>query len=221
MTRGVALLLLLALLVACATVSPVEPQSLAAVRSVWIVSVVGDPVHFEGGGGAVPREVPAAGWDIDAAVAERVATLLRPRFEVLPARYERTGFVGPTGAAPVGTRGQTPPFAETLRRAMAGQPADAYVVLLPAAGPYGGVGAHVIGLGVLRRSDILGTVYELHTTYTIWLVDGRDFRPLGAAKSPNLDYSVTRDFGPARAVDETWWPSDGVTDEQGRGSPPP
>src|SRR4051794_550499 len=95
------LVVFLAVLLAGCQTQPVAPERLAGIRTLRVVSLIGDPVTLQSIGvmvfGNDERKLPAAGWGIDDDLSTRLAEMLRGRYEVLPARVDRAA-AGDNGA---------------------------------------------------------------------------------------------------------------------------
>src|SRR3981189_3274931 len=82
---------------ACATFQTGETK-LQAVKTVGIISAVGDEMSFATAGltgpGNASRHFPIASWGLDDLIVQQATTALSGRFQVQPVTYKRAAFAG-------------------------------------------------------------------------------------------------------------------------------
>jgi hypothetical protein len=85
---------------------------------------------------------------------------------------------------------------------------DAYVLITKAKSIYGSTGRTVAGVGVINRTAVFDSSFQIHALYTIRLVDGHDFHLIakGTASPLNND-EMNRLAGPSRSVDDSFLPT--------------
>lgn len=148
----------------------VTQEKLANVKSIGIISALGDEVQFRDAkvskllfGGSI--SVEPAGWDVDSHVIQHVAEQVSGSFQVVPVTYDKQAFA-PKKLALIATN---PPDVKGAVRALPPNPAlDAYLVItkLVRENPYH---LPVEMLGV-ERGDVWEQVYA---RFEIYLVDAR------------------------------------------------
>jgi hypothetical protein len=210
MPRLAALLLTL-LLAACA--SPVAPERRSEIKSVAVLSALGDEVTMRAIGitvfGNADQRGRIEGLGLDEAVTARLGALLAPRYEVREVKFDRAA-LGPDRVyfnADGGLFDRTRrPVEEAVKAAMAGQPADAYLLVTPGSSGFNSTNQGLQGVGVVKSGvRIGGAPYMLYALYVITVVDGRDFSQIGAARPAAARDLMPVIRGPTRNVDRSWW----------------
>ena len=126
---------------ACAMLETRETK-LQAVKTVGIISAVGDEITFAKGGltGLDNRSqrFPIGAWGLDDLIVQQVTAALNGRFQVQPVSYRRAAFaaIKDSPVAPVNlVRGD--PFKKLVQTAISPQGLDAYIVITKAKSNFG------------------------------------------------------------------------------------
>src|SRR5215475_15116496 len=205
---GTGALALVLLLCACAGVLPGIPPKLEGIKSVGIVSAMGDRFTVQNVGltvfGNDSKEFPIDSWGIDDLVASRTRALLRRRFAVRPVTYQRSAFSSPNSS-----------IASMVREGITPAGVDAYIVIGRGVSKVGATNQFVTGIGILEIGGSLlqSEKYFLHALYALYIFDGRDFSKMastagllpGESLVDPIRTTVLR--GPHREVDKSWVPT--------------
>jgi hypothetical protein len=172
-TNGIALALSAALAVALASAKDLPP-----IKTVGIVSDVGDKVHFQRIGFMAFTNSRAAidvpDWKIDAFIAAEVEAALKSRYTLSEVDFPR-GAIAPDVEE---VRLFSTPSPEDNMRANAkpknGQPIDAYIVVWPVANEVYPTNQRVTGAGIL----VQGERARVFTAFAVSLLDGSSFKKI-------------------------------------------
>ena len=213
--RHSAILVLSVALAACASFETSESK-LRSIRTVGIVSAVGDEFNVTRAGltglNSDDRRYAIASWDIDGLIVRQSEAALSRRFQIEPLTYQRDAFANP---------GKRSPFAPInlvredalkalLRNQLSSQPRDAYIVIVKAKSSIGPSNRTVEGIGAVAYDAVLGSSHQLHALYEIEVVDGHSFDVIEARAAAPLDeVGLERLAGPSRLVDASLMPSAG------------
>ena len=180
MKRVLGLIVLLALaggLAACMTPT-VPPERASAIRSVALVSALGDEIHFQHVGLTVftnDLQVSKPGWQLDEYVTELLRARLGARYEIKPLVYDKNPIVA---SEPLTVRG----VRETVQRGSA----DAIVLVSPTA--WGDViyrtNQSIGGIGVFTRGFI--NEYQsghAYAAYQITIIDGKSLEVIASQRA--------------------------------------
>ena len=201
----------LLLLAGCAG-QPAPPQNLAAIKTVGVISLLGDQFTVSNAGwtplgndtsvGAVP------GWNIDQRIANDVAALLGQRFSVSPMTYDPASFgrgiVVDYGRVLVSLPDGSKRTLHQVLGAQSGQ-LDAVLLVTPA-GAQTGSGFVARGLGLLRSRSFFQRT-DVHALYRVTVVRTRDDTVIADTYAPALPDCGDL-AGPCRAVSPTLWSDD-------------
>lgn len=198
----------------CATFETGETK-LKAVKTVGIISAVGDQFTFAKGGltGLNTRDqsFPIESWGLDDLIVEQATTVLRGRFQVQPVNYKRAAFVvakdSPIGPVNL-VRGD--PFRKLVETEVSPQGMDAYIVITKAKANFGSSGRKVEGIGLITYGTLLSSYNQIHALYEIRVIDGKTFKVIEKRTAPPFgDMEEVRLAGPSRRVDDSYSPSVG------------
>jgi hypothetical protein len=224
---------MLLVLSACATRPAPSPEPLSSIKSLAIVSALGDQVTLQEygsgtksgwgqilnaygiGSGAGIQRVPVGDWGVDAFVADSVSNLLGGCYEISSASDEALAaklreVIG-RGVPHVDIHGDdAPPLIEkAVRTGAASVGPDAYLVVVKARESYGrrNEGPLMSGLGLVHSSGLLpGEENNVFALYRIYLVDHHQYRVVASAIAASPGQSWRSPFfGPVRQVDASWW----------------
>jgi hypothetical protein len=205
----------LLLLAGCAGHQTPPPQSISAVKTIGVISLLGDQFTVSYAGwtpfGNSTSVGAIAGWGIDQRVADDVAASLGQRIAVTPMLYDPApfgrGIVLHDGRAFVSMQDKSEQPLHQILGAQPG-PVDAVLLVTPAGAPTGS-GMLVRGLGLLRsRPFFLRT--DVHALYRITLVRTGDDAVIGDSYAPALPDCRTL-AGPCRTVAPDLWNADFAT----------
>jgi len=180
---------------------------LQAVKTVGIISAIGDQFTFEKAGltglDNSSRSGPIASWGLDDLMVQQVAEALSIRFQVQPVTYSRAIFATTRESAITAVnlvRGD--PFKKLVQTEVSPQGLDAYIVITKAKAYFGGGSRKVEGIGLIRYSTILESFDLLHALYEIRVVDGKTFDIIEKLAAGPLDNASTvRLPGPSLMLD--------------------
>jgi hypothetical protein len=199
---------------ACATFETGETK-LQRVKTVGIVSAVGDQMTFAKAGltglDNSSRSFPIESWELDKLIVKQAAAALSGRFQVQPVNYKRAAFAAVEKDSPL-----TPvnllsdPFRKLVETEVSPPGLDAYVVITKARANFGTGGRKIEGIGFVTRDAILETSNQIHALYEIRVIDGKTFDVIEKRAAAPLDNAqAARLAGPSRPVDESFSPSSG------------
>jgi hypothetical protein len=200
---------------ACAMFETGE-KKLQAVRTIGIISAVGDEMSYAKAGltglDNRPQSFAIGSWGLDDMIVQQATTALNRRFQVQPVSYKRAAFAGVEKDSPVVPvnliRGD--PFKKLVQTDVSPQALDAYIVITKAKSNFGGGGRMVEGIGFITYGTLLTPYSQIHALYEIRVIDGKTFDVIEKRAAPPLDNVETiRLAGPSRLVDETFSPNAG------------
>lgn len=182
-------------------------SKLQSVKTVGIISAIGDQFTFAKAGltglDNSPRSGPIASWGLDDLIAQQVAEALSVRFQVQPVTYSRAIFATTKESAITAVnlvRGD--PYKKLVETEVSPQGLDAYIVITKAKSYFGGGSRKVEGVGLIRYSTVLESFDLLHALYEIRVVDGKTFDIIEKlAASPLDNASSVRLSGPSRLIE--------------------
>jgi len=182
-------------------------QKLSLVKTVGIVSGVGDQFILAKAGltglGNSSRGVPIASWGLDELIVQQVGKALSMRFQVQPVTYPRAAFAM-IGDSPITAVNlvREDPFKKLVRTELSPQGLDAYIVITKAKANFGGGNRKVEGVGLITYSTVLESFSLLHALYEIRVIDGKTFDIIEKlAAGPSDDASSVRLAGPSLVLD--------------------
>jgi hypothetical protein len=200
---------------ACATFETHQTK-LQAVRTVGIISAVGDEITVATGGLSgldnSRQRFPIASWALDDLIVQQATAALNGRFQVQPVTYTRDAFarLEPDSiVAPVNLmRGDR--FKKLVETGVLPQGLDAYIVITKAKANFGGGGRKVEGIGFIRYGTLMASYSQVHALYEIRVIDGKSFDIIEKMAAAPLDNAgAVRLPGPSRLVDENFSPGAG------------
>src|SRR5579883_446537 len=190
------------------------PDRLAEIKTVGVISAIGDRVTFETIGASVFGNVEVTEpveWDIDRHVVARITAALAGRYKVVPVNYDRVAFdkiawADETSVAP-GFRDATPRRIEDIVAAAASPPGlDAYVVVSRATSPYARGHQIVRGLGIVRGEGSATYAPAAYALYDLSLIDGPKHTVIGRARASLPSDGAFRLLqGPYREIKASIW----------------
>jgi hypothetical protein len=199
---------------ACAMLETRETK-LQAVKTVGIISAVGDEMSFARMGLTGPNNAsqsfPIGSWNLDDLIVQQATAALSGRFQVQPVNYPRAAFaaIKDSPVAPVNlVRGD--PFKKLVQTEVSPQGLDAYIVITKAKSNFGGGARKVEGIGFISYGTLLASYSQIHALYEIRVFDGKTFDIIEKMAAPPLDNIATVGLaGPSRLVDESFSPGNG------------
>jgi hypothetical protein len=188
---------------------------LEAVKTVGIISAVGDEMTFARMGltglNNANQSFPIGSWGLDDLIVQQATTALSGRFQVQPVSYPRTAFaaIKDSPVAPVNlVRGD--PFKKLVKTEVTPQGLDAYIVITKAKSNFGSGARKVEGIGFVSYGTLLASYNQIHVLYEIRVYDGKSFDVIEKMVAPPLDNAGTVGLtGPSRLVDASFSPSSG------------
>jgi len=199
---------------ACATFETGETK-LQAVKTVGIISAVGDDMSFVKAGltglNNPAQSLPIRSWGLDDLIVQQATTALSGRFQVQPVSYRRSAFaaIKDSPVAPVNlVRGD--PFKQLVQTEVSPQGLDAYIVITKAKSNFGGGSRKVEGIGFITYGTVLASYNQIYALYEIRVFDGKTFDVIEKRAASPLDNSAAMKLpGPSQLVDESFAPSTG------------
>ena len=199
---------------ACAMLETRETK-LQAIKTVGIVSAVGDQITFARGGltGLDNRSqsFPIGSWGLDDLIVQQVTAALNGRFQVQPVSYNRAAFaaIKDSPVTPVNVIGGDR-FKKLVQTDVSPQGLDAYIVITKAKSNFGGGARKVEGIGFLTYGTVMESYSQIHALYEIRVFDGKTFDVIEKMAAPPLDDAgAVRLAGPSRTIDESFSPGTG------------
>jgi hypothetical protein len=200
-------------LCACASFETRETK-LQAVKTVGIISAVGDEMSFVQAGLTGPntptQSVSIRSWGLDDLIVRQATTALSGRFQVQPVSYQRSTFaaIKDSPVAPVNlVRGD--PFKQLVQTEVSPQGLDAYIVITKAKSNFSG-SRKVEGIGFITYGTMLASYNQIYALYEIRVFDGKTFDTIEKRAAPPLENSgAMKLLGPSQLVDESFAPNPG------------
>jgi hypothetical protein len=199
---------------ACATFETGETK-LRAIKTVGIISAVGDEMTFARAGltglNATTQSFQIRSWGLDDLIVQQATTALNRRFQVQPVSYNRAAFaaIKDSPVAPVNlVRGD--PFKKLVQTEVSPQGLDAYIVITKAKSNFGGGGRKVEGVGFITYGTLLSSYNQIHALYEIRVLDGKTFDVIEKGAAAPLENSRTMSLtGPSLIIDQNFSPNTG------------
>src|SRR5580692_10033740 len=199
---------------ACAMLETRETK-LQAIKTVGIISAVGDEMSFARMGltglNNASQSFPIGSWGLDDLIVQQATAALNGRFQVQPVSYQRASFaaVKDSPVVPVNlVRGD--PFKKLVQTEVSPQGLDAYIVITKAKSNFGRGARKVEGIGFISYGTLLASYSQIHALYEIKVFDGKTFDVIEKRSAPALDDAVEiRLPGPTRQVDDSYSPGTG------------
>jgi hypothetical protein len=194
---------------ACAAFETRETK-LQAVKTVGIISAVGDEITFAKGGltglNNRSQSYPIASWGLDDLIVQQATTALNGRFQVQQVSYNRAAFtaIKDSPVAPVNLV-RSDPFKKLVQTEVSPQGLDAYIVITKAKSSFGGGARKVEGIGFITYGTVMESYHQVHALYEIRVFDGKTFDVIEKMAAPPLDdEGQVRIAGPTRMIDESF-----------------
>ncbi|MBP6010968.1 MAG: hypothetical protein KBA31_01970 [Alphaproteobacteria bacterium] len=177
----------IAALLCAVTLMPAQAADRAPIKTIGIVSDVGDKVHHKHIGFMVFSNKEAAldvpDWAIDAHITTALSDGLRERYELKPVEFPR-GTIAPVLDDPF----DAPDPEDTMRanaKPTGGASVDAYVVAWPTLSDVYGTNQNVQGIGLLTQ----GGRAMLYLAVRVTLLDGSTFKEIDSCSARMRDRS--------------------------------
>lgn len=184
----------------------VPPEKISTIKSIGIVSAIGDQVTLKTLGIMVFGNAIDVGatddWGVDDAAERIVRDQLGKRYDVRAIAHDRAAFRSDKPGVPASM-----PLTAALKSALRLPPGapgpDAYVVITKSAVPYSLTNQFLYGLGLLQGG--FGSTMS-YAIFRVTVVDGRDFTVL-AQTTAQLPDATPFDsvHGPHELVDSAMW----------------
>lgn len=186
--------LVLVLLSGCATRPVMTPQQVAAIKTIGIVSAIGDEmmtmdVPLFGIGSSVTKG-PINDLNLDPYMVGQIGDHLKGRFQIIPVAYQSADFR---------SDGMKTSIGETVRNLTklpngGSQSVDAYIVVTTTTVAIRNSGRHVRGAFLARLTTVAGHEHYAGVIYTMTVIDGHDFKTIAAISIGDYD-----------AVSDSYW----------------
>jgi hypothetical protein len=215
-----AAVVLLALCSSADAIFETRDARLQAVRTVGIISAVGDQFTFARGGltglDNGGRRLPIPSWDLDDMIVQQATATLSGRFQVQRVTYDRAAFaaIKESPIKPVAlVRGD--PFKKLVESQVSPQGLDAYIVITKAKANFGGGNRKIEGVGLITYATVMESYSFVYALYEIRVIDGKTFDVIEKMAADPLDNAAeVRLGGPSRLTDESLSrPSDSGPDD--------
>lgn len=207
---------LAALLAACA--QPVTPERASAIKTVGVISAMGDQFHLTTIGHVIfqyqDRIESVPTWDLDGFVLDQFDLQLSKRYDVRPVTADKAAFAPGVVYYPMTTNvfaaNSLPSPIEAIRKSASPQELDAYFIVTPSDVVYGTTKQTVSGLGLVKGiAAFFSRKYYVHATYRVLVIDGHNGAVIGDAIGPEFNaLEAMQGFampGPKQEVDASWW----------------
>ena len=176
-------LLLFGTLPAC-TVQPVPAQKLADVKTIAVVSALGDEITFQHVGFTVftnDRQTSHVDWKLDDFATQEIAAMLAGRFEVRTVNYDRAKF---REHSDQGLWGEWASSNALLKQTAKSGEVDAYCIVRTRNWPdaIARSNQEISGIGLYSRGGLFasGLIVASYASYQIEIIDGRTFATIAA-----------------------------------------
>jgi hypothetical protein len=200
-----AALLLPVILSACASFETSEVK-LGSIRTVGIISAVGDEFSFTTAGLAGfdsgDRRYSVESWGLDDMIIRQASTALSGRFQVQPLSYSRAAFAASETDPPVTLVKliHEDRIEALLRKEPPASSIDAYIVIVKAKSTIGPSSRKVAGIGFVKYASAFGSYGQLYALYEIRVIDGHSFKEIEKRSAAPLEQGVVRLAGPTQPV---------------------
>lgn len=165
----------------CAT-TQVAPEKAAAIKTIGLVSALGDEVRLQHVGLTVfsnDLHSTKLDWQLDRHVLDRLAQHIGTRYQVRPVSYDKAPLLKASTKEWIHT--DRPTLAEALRATVPAGVVDAFVVVVPTymGDTAYGTNQHVYGVGAYTRGVFSErSRANAFAAYRIALIDGKTFTSL-------------------------------------------
>jgi len=212
--------ILLALCGSAGAIFETRDARLQAVKTVGVISAVGDQFGIARGGLTGPdsgsRSLPIPSWGLDDLIVQQATTALSGRFQVQPVTYNRATFaaIKESPIKPLDfARGDL--FKKLVQTEVTPQGLDAYVVITKARANFGGGIRKIEGVGLITYTTVMESYSFVYALYEIRVIDGKTFDVIEKMAAGPLDNATeVRLGGPSRPTDESFLRgSDGGPDD--------
>jgi hypothetical protein len=210
-----ATILMVAVNVSACAMFETHATKLQAVKTVGIISAVGDEITFAKGGltglNNSSQSFPIGSWGLDDLIVQQATAALSGRFQVQPVSYQRAAFaaVKDSPVAPVNLI-RRDPFKKLVQSEVSPQGLDAYIVITKAKSNFGSGARKLEGIGFITYGTVLASYNQIHALYEIRVFDGKTFDTIEKMAAPPLDnVGALRIAGPSRMIDESFSPEAG------------
>jgi hypothetical protein len=222
--KKIAVLCLVLVISACRT-APVSSDSAANIKSIGVVSAIGDTLTFTVVGTTVftndTTASPIENWGIDDFIVGSITKTLKGGYDVRPVSYDKIPFLNWNGPGPPITGNDFGEFGNIVRSAVGSQNLDAYVVVVnySARDQIGDTNQSLYGLGLYRRNFLGARKVSVYAAYQVVIVDGHTFEVIG--HTPGLlpargELGLPTDKIAFLRVHSDWWADslDAMSDKQ-------
>lgn len=197
-----------ALLVLSGCASIQGTNRLEGVKTIGIISAIGDQFTFTPSGltgfDNAPRSVSIEAWGIDEQIVAQATSVLSQHFQVQVVTYQRELFFAPErrSSIPGVDLVREDPLKALVRSHVLPQGLDAYVVITKATLKYGTRGIPMSGIGMIQHSALFESSAIVHVFYIIRVIDGRTFRTIDKKSADPVDNSgIVKLAGPSRVFE--------------------
>jgi hypothetical protein len=202
--------ILLALCGSAGAIFETRDARLQAVKTVGIISAVGDQFTFAMGGLTGPdhggRSLPIPSWRLDDLIVRQASAALSARFQVQPVTYNRAAFaaIKESPIKPVAIVGGDP-IKKLVETEVTPQGLDAYIVITKARANVGGGNRKIEGVGLITYATVIESYSFVYALYEIRVIDGKTFEVIEKMTAGPLDDATeVRLGGPSRPADESF-----------------
>lgn len=201
--------ILLAFCASAGAIFETRDAKLQAVKTVGIISAVGDQFTFARGGLTARdhdgRSLPIPSWGLDDLIVQQATAALSGRFQVQRVTYDRAAFaaIKESPIKPVAVVSGDP-FKKLVESAVSPQGLDAYVVITRAKADFGGGVRKIEGVGVITYATVMESYSFVYALYEIRVIDGKTFDVIEKMAAGPLDNAAeVRLGGPSRLTDDS------------------
>jgi hypothetical protein len=204
-----AAVIILALCGSAGAIFETRDAKLQAVRTVGIISAVGDQFTFATGGlsglDKGGQSFPIPSWGLDDLIIRQTTAALSGRFQVRPVTYDRAAFaaIRKSPIKPVDlVRGD--PIKKLVESEVSSQGLDAYIVITKAKANFGQGIRKIEGVGLITYATVMESYSFVYALYEIRVIDGKTFDVIEKMAAGPLDNATeVRLGGPSRPADES------------------
>jgi len=204
-----AALVLLALCSGAAAIFETRDARLQAVKTVGIISAMGDQFTVARGGLTGPdkggQSFPIPSWGLDDLIVRQTTAALSGRFQVRPVTYDRAAFaaVRESPIKPVALVGGDP-IKKLIESEVSSQGLDAYIVITKAKVNFGAGHRKIEGVGLITYATVMESYSFVYALYEIRVIDGKTFDLIEKMAAGPLDNATeVRLGGPSWPADES------------------
>src|SRR5438128_2151624 len=167
--KSLSALIVVVALAGCSGPRAVAPESAGQIKTIGVISTIGDSVRLRTVGlivfGNKDAESSIESWELDNFVVTEAGSLLAKRYDVRPVKYDRAAFFAGSSTGISGNEQRT--FGQAIHDAASPNDLDAYAVVVKVQSQFGGSNQWTSGLGLMQGSGVFAHTVYMHALYAV------------------------------------------------------